>query len=118
MGMSAFYTQTSTEEQNIAVFHAAVNSGVTLFNTATFYGPLTEEGYGSNLRLIRKCLEGVDRSKIQLMVKVAMDTRSGGFVNRGTPEGIREVKSMAIVIKTTITIKNTGCGVRTADSRS
>jgi len=55
-----------------------VNSGVTLFNTATFYGPLNVDGYGANLRLIRKCLEqpGVDRSKIQLMVKICMDTRA------------------------------------------
>jgi aryl-alcohol dehydrogenase-like predicted oxidoreductase len=97
MGMSAFYTsgvsiyifliicmlfyliylsaRTASEESNIAVFHEAVRQGVVLFNTATFYGPLNELGYGANLRLIKKCLHAVDRSKIQLMVKVAMDTR-------------------------------------------
>lgn len=92
MGMSAFYesSRSSSEDNNIAVFREAVNRGVTLFNTATFYGPLDADGYGSNLRLIKKCLEGLDRSKIKLMVKVAMDTRSGSFVNRGTPDGIRE----------------------------
>jgi len=57
------------------VFQKAVESGVTLFNSATFYGPLNEEGFGANLRLLKKCLVGVDRSKIQLMVKIGMDTR-------------------------------------------
>ena len=68
MGFSAFYAsaQTTTEEQALAVFKHAYDSGVTLFNSATFYGPLNEQGFGANLRLIRKCLEqpGVDRSKI------------------------------------------------------
>lgn len=91
MGFSAFYTSSSSvpEEQKIAVFREAVRQGVTLFNSATFYGPLNEEGFGSNLRLIRKCLEGIDRSSIRLMVKVGMDTRSGAFVNLGTAESIR-----------------------------
>lgn len=91
MGMSAFYASamSSTEDNNIAVFQEAVNRGVSLFNTATFYGPLNEEGYGANLRLLCKCLDHVDRSKIQLMVKVGMNTRSGGFVNEGTADGIR-----------------------------
>jgi aryl-alcohol dehydrogenase-like predicted oxidoreductase len=77
MGMSAFYTsaRTVSEQQKIDVFHEAVKSGVKLFNSATFYGPLNEDGYGENLRLIRKCLQGINRSDIQLMVKVGMDTR-------------------------------------------
>ncbi len=60
------------------MFKHAYDNGVTLFNSATFYGPLNEEGFGANLRLIRKCLEqtGVDRSKLQLMVKICMDTRA------------------------------------------
>ena len=68
MGFSAFYAsaQTTTEEQALAVFKHAYDNGVTLFNSATFYGPLNEQGFGANLRLIRKCLEqpGIDRSKI------------------------------------------------------
>ena len=77
MGFSAFYesAKSTTEEQAVAVFQKAVECGVTLFNTATFYGPLNEEGFGANLRLLKKCLVGVDRSKIQLMVKIGMDTR-------------------------------------------
>ena len=80
MGFSAFYTsaQTCTEEQAKQVFKLAYDSGVTLFNSATFYGPLHEEGFGANLRLLRKCIEqpGIDRKRIQLMVKIAMDTRA------------------------------------------
>jgi len=51
---------------------------VTLFNTATFYGPLTASGYGANLRLIRKCLEqpGVDRARVEIMCKIGMSTRA------------------------------------------
>ena len=46
-----------------------------MLNSATFYGPLNQEGFGANLRLIRSAIEGLDRSKIQLMVKICMDTR-------------------------------------------
>jgi aryl-alcohol dehydrogenase-like predicted oxidoreductase len=96
MGMSAFYTtaRTISEQDKIQVFHEAVQCGVKLFNSATFYGPLNDEGYGENLRLIRKCLEGVDRSQIQLMVKVGMDTRcpvektGTSWVNRADREGL------------------------------
>lgn len=77
MGLSAFYTsaKTVTPDSAKAVIHRAVQAGVTLFNSATFYGPLNEAGYGANLRLLRTALEGIDRSKIQLMVKICMDTR-------------------------------------------
>ena len=78
MGFSAFYESAATcsEEQAIAVFKAAVDSGVTLFNTADLYGPLNSEGYGANLRLLSKCLKapGVDRSQLQIMyVKTEVD---------------------------------------------
>ena len=79
MGLSAFYSSaaTTSEEQAIAVLRHAYESGVTLFNTATFYGPLNIVGYGANLRLLGKFLaSGIDRSKIQLMVKICMDTRA------------------------------------------
>ena len=74
MGWSAFY-KTCSDEDAVAVFEAAVSNGVTLFNTATFYGPLNEPGFGTNLRVLKKCLATVDRSKIQIMCKICMDTR-------------------------------------------
>ena len=72
MGLSAFYAsaKTTPEEQKVSVFRTAVQNGVTLFNSATFYGPLNDVGFGENLRLLRQCIEGLDRSKIQLMVNV------------------------------------------------
>ena len=54
MGMSAFYSsaKTTSEEDCIAVFHEAVAAGVTLFNSADFYGPLNADGFGHNLRYL------------------------------------------------------------------
>jgi len=95
MGWSAFYSSSITEEKAVQLFKHAVDSGVQLFNTATFYGPLNEEGFGANLRLLRKCIAEVDRSKIKLMVKICMDTRAppeqtGKVWNlRGDAEGVR-----------------------------
>ena len=78
MGFSAFYASAAkcTDDNAVKVFHEAFKAGVSLFNTATFYGALNVDGFGANLRLIRKCLVGIDRSKIQLMVKIGMDTRA------------------------------------------
>lgn len=78
MGFSAFYSgaKRTTDEAAVQVFHTAIDAGVTLFNTANFYGPLNEIGFGENLRLIKKCLHGIDRSKIQLMIKIGMDTKA------------------------------------------
>jgi aryl-alcohol dehydrogenase-like predicted oxidoreductase len=77
MGFSAFYSsaKTATPDQARTVIHRAIESGVTLFNSATFYGELNDVGFGANLRLLKHCLEGVDRSTYQLMVKIGMDTR-------------------------------------------
>lgn len=78
MGFSAFYTTSvnkTTPDQAKNVIHHAAKSGVILFNTATFYGELNENGFGSNLRLLKGCLQGLDRSSYKLMVKIGMDTR-------------------------------------------
>ena len=81
MGFSALYdsSKTTTPEQARTVIHRALESGVTLFNSATFYGELNEVGFGANLRLLKYCFEGIDRSKYQLMVKIGMDTRYESF---------------------------------------
>ncbi len=77
MGFSAFYTSAKygTPDQARAVIHHAFNSGVRLFNSATFYGELNEVGFGANLRLLKYALEGLNRADYQLMVKIGMDTR-------------------------------------------
>jgi len=33
---------------------------------ANSHGPLNEVGYGANLRLLKYCFEGIDRSKFQV----------------------------------------------------
>mmetsp|Transcript_60434 Transcript_60434/g.88495 ORF Transcript_60434/g.88495 Transcript_60434/m.88495 type:complete len:334 (-) Transcript_60434:316-1317(-) len=75
MGWSAFY-KTCSDDAAVAVFEAAVAKGVVLFNTATFYGPLNEAGYGTNLRVIKKCLAKCERSKVKIMCKICMDTKA------------------------------------------
>lgn len=77
MGFSAFYStaKETTIESAREVIHRALELGVRVLNTATFYGELNEAGYGENLRLLRQCLEGVPRENYELMVKVGMDTR-------------------------------------------
>lgn len=77
MGLSAFYASarhTTPDQARMVVLHA-LESGVELLNSATFYGELNEVGFGANLRLLRHCLAGVDRSSYKLMVKIGMDTR-------------------------------------------
>jgi aryl-alcohol dehydrogenase-like predicted oxidoreductase len=78
MGFSAFYTsaKSTDESKAINVIHKAYENGVTLFNSATFYGQLNVHGYGHNLRLLNKCIRDLDRSKIQIMVKIGMDTKA------------------------------------------
>jgi len=78
MGLSAFYgsAASTTEESAVAVITSASEQGVTIFNTAAFYGPLNVDGYGHNLRLLSAALKTMDRSKVKLMVKVGMDTKA------------------------------------------
>lgn len=79
MGLSAFYgsAASTSEADAIAVLKHAQGKGVTLLNTATFYGPLNVDGYGHNLRLIKSAIaSGLDPSKMEIMVKVGMDTRA------------------------------------------
>lgn len=77
MGFSAFYAsaKNTSEDQAIETMLHAHKRGVKMFSTATFYGPLNEEGYGHNLKLIGKFLPKVDRSSVHLAVKIGMDTR-------------------------------------------
>jgi aryl-alcohol dehydrogenase-like predicted oxidoreductase len=97
MGFSAFYgsAQKTTVESATAVIAHAVDNGVTLLNSANFYGPLNEVGYGANLRLLREVVASVGRDKVQLMVKICMDTRcpveatGSSWVNKGDGATVR-----------------------------
>lgn len=80
MGLSAFYGSAAsmTNEKAAEVVNHAIENGVEIFNTATFYGPLNENGYGHNLRLLNHVIHqpNFDRSKMMIMCKVGMDTRA------------------------------------------
>lgn len=98
MGLSAFYESAgrTTDASAITLFKAAVDAGVTLFNTADFYGPLNAEGYGANLRLLKKCLATVDRSQIQIMCKLGVDTRDGTFKHNASASELRRTVEWAL----------------------
>jgi aryl-alcohol dehydrogenase-like predicted oxidoreductase len=104
MGLSAFYGSAAkvTVDKAIEVVTHAVENGATLINTATFYGPLNEQGYGANLRLLAKCLKNVDRSKVQIMCKIGMDTKApveqtgSRFVMKGDAASLREDVEFAL----------------------
>ena len=62
MGMSGVYGP-SDRTESIATIHAALDAGVTLFDTGDFYG------MGHNEMLIAEALKGVSRDRYQLSVK-------------------------------------------------
>ena len=62
MSMSDFYGPADRTE-GIATAHAALDAGVTLFDTGDFYGS------GHNELLVHEALKGRDRSQVQLSVK-------------------------------------------------
>lgn len=84
MGMSGAYGATDRTEA-IATVHAALDAGVTLIDTADFYG------MGHNELLLGEALRGRDRDSYQLSVKFGMQrgpgTIFGGQDSR--PEAVR-----------------------------
>lgn len=73
MGMSDFYGP-ADEAESLATIHAAMEAGITLFDTADFYGS------GHNEMLLAKALKGKrDRAFIQAKFGVLRDP-AGGFL--------------------------------------
>jgi pyridoxine 4-dehydrogenase len=62
MGMSDFYGPTDRSE-SIATIHAAMDAGITLFDTGDFYG------MGHNEMLIREALSSRNHDNVQISVK-------------------------------------------------
>src|SRR5881409_3959106 len=74
MGMSDFYGP-ADEKESIATIHAALDAGITLFDTGDFYG------MGHNEMLIGEALRGVPRERYQLSVKLgAQRGRDGSWL--------------------------------------
>lgn len=84
MGMSAFYGA-SDETESIATLRHAVDSGVTLIDTAEIYGPFTNE------QLIARAL-GDRRDQVVLATKASAQVDDDGTIHgrNGTPAYIRK----------------------------
>lgn len=85
MGMTVAYGP-SDPDCNLAMIHAAMDEGITLFDTAEIYG----QGTGSSESLLGKAVAGV-RESVVLATKFGYDlskTRASGFDSR--PENIRK----------------------------
>ena len=74
MGMSDFYGPTE-EAESLATIHAALDAGITLFDTGDFYG------MGRNELLLREALKGGNRERVFLQVKFgAQRDPAGAFL--------------------------------------
>ncbi|HAH46375.1 aldo/keto reductase [Gimesia sp.] len=86
MGMSFGYGQPVEEAKGISLIRAAVDLGVTLFDTAEVYGPFTNE------TLVGKALAPVrDQVKIATKFGFAIDEQGNQTGLNSRPEHIREV---------------------------
>ncbi|CAM6090516.1 unnamed protein product [Calypogeia fissa] len=82
MGMSAFYGPPKPEEEMIELIRYAVSLDVTFIDTADIYGPHTNE------ILVGKAIKGIDRSKVQIATKFALEPETMDI--RGDPEYVRK----------------------------
>jgi aryl-alcohol dehydrogenase-like predicted oxidoreductase len=93
MGLSHAYGQPANKQTGIALLHAAVERGVTFFDTAEAYGPFTNE------ELVGEAL-GPYRNRVVIATKFGFDIdpatgRRGGGVN-SRPEHIRAVAEASL----------------------
>ncbi len=78
MGMSGMYGP-ADERESIGTIHAAIDAGITLFDTGDFYG------MGHNEMLLQKALAGVPRNKYVVCVKFGgMRAPNGAFIGIDT----------------------------------
>jgi len=93
MGMSSAYGPAADKREMIMLIRAAVDRGITLFDTAEAYGPFANE------ELLGEALEPV-RNQVVIATKFGFDidpitgSRSGGLNSR--PEHIKEVAEASL----------------------
>ena len=90
MGISQSYGRPSTREEGIAIIRAAVDAGVTFFDTAEVYGPYTNED------VVGEALEPV-RDQVAIATKFGfniVDGKMGGLNSR--PAQIRAVAEASL----------------------
>ena len=93
MGMSFAYGPPPDRQQKIALIRAAVEQGVTLFDTAEAYGPFTnEELVGEALEPVRE--QVVIATKFGFDFEPGVDAGQGGMNSR--PEHIRKVAEASL----------------------
>src|SRR6476661_3184289 len=83
MGLSFGYGPAVDRQQGIALIRAAVDRGVTFFDTAEVYGPFTNE------ELVGEALAPV-RDKVVVASKFGFDMEAGGTLN-SQPGHIKKV---------------------------
>jgi aryl-alcohol dehydrogenase-like predicted oxidoreductase len=93
MGMTGVYGQLANRQEMIRLIHAAVERGVTLFDTAEAYGPLANE------ELVGEALTPV-RDKVVVATKfgfdINMETGARGPGLNSQPEHIKAVAEAAL----------------------
>jgi len=93
MGMSHSYTPPKDEQEMISLIHAAVDRGITFFDTAEVYGPFANEV------LLGKALSPI-RSKVVIATKFGFnlnaDGRPGGQGLNSRPERIKAVADASL----------------------
>ena len=92
MGLEAVYGPATDRQEGIRIIHAAVERGVTFFDTAEVYGPFTNE------ELVGEALAPF-RGQVVIATKFGFDItpngqRSGGLNSR--PEHIRQVAEASL----------------------
>jgi len=83
MGLNYAYSQTIDKRESIALLHAAVERGVTFFDTAEVYGPFTNE------ELVGEALKPY-RDRVVIATKFGIKLQDGKQVQDSHPSRIRE----------------------------
>src|SRR3954464_2478313 len=90
MGISQSYGRPSTREDGIAIIRAAVDAGVTFFDTAEVYGPYTNED------LVGEALEPV-RDQVAIATKFGFKIEQGKMAGLNShPSQIRAVADASL----------------------